>query len=196
MKNTGPTYTDNSLLTIIFHKLNALLLDAGMTVDLLQSQQPTQQGAVSGEHSAAPGGPAIYLYKLFDLPQGHPIVQWDGTVAPVREYHAQIYFTTFQFTALVRQDPEDLDRPTSSDLANIACNLMKTRKFISDLQKLNIGIHRVTEVRNPPFEDDQDRFAFSANFDMVFTYLRELPVQKVPAAKFGQLIITNEGPAF
>lgn len=195
MMDTGPAYTDNTLIEVIIDELDALLKKYGIQAEVAQKNQPEQQGVVGYTESAPPGAPVVYVEKLFDEQYGHPITKWKHDEFPLKEYHTQICFSTFQFSTLVRQSSTDIDRPTASDLAIAVCNLFKTRACVMRLVERNIGIHRVTTVRNPYFEDDQDRYEASPNFDMVFTYLRKLIPVEVPNLQMGEIIITNEGPA-
>lgn len=171
--------TDNQLVQLI-----AGLIDAGVTSGgwqafippAIQKDQPTQQGT--------PTGSAVFLEKLFDDPYGWPMASraYNLTTGNYDEIETQLYRTTFQISGLVKQDPTQVNLPTASDVVNYVKSYVASRQIAMQLQASSgVGIERVTNVRNPPFQDDSDQFEFHPNFDIVVSYTRTI-VFSVPAA--------------
>lgn len=168
--------TDSELKQFIVAQLDAFMpLDpvlatlTGLTV--AASFQPRQQGMQDG--------PVIYFVKLFDKRYGFPSVK-DTFVDPVppdpvgtmRHTETQLYETHYQFMALVPQDPTDVDGVSESDALNCVAGIIASDAFRAQMNAVGLGILRVTEVRNPYFQDDRDRFEASPSFDVVFTNSR------------------------
>lgn len=152
--------TDNELLAILIGILDPAF--SGMA-DVLQANQPTQQGV--------PTGPAIFIAKLFDNRFGH--VQrddrWDEEQAKMVHTERVVLETTFQVSGLAIQDPADTSKPTASDLVRRAATVMQSSVTIEALQRNGLGILRITQIRNPYIVDDKQRFEASPSFDFVIT---------------------------
>jgi hypothetical protein len=159
--------TDNELIRLFLPIINANLTNFGYTdVTVKQSQQPTIQGANSN--------PAVFFYKLYDKRYGFLRRDdvWDADASTMTHTESQMYETTFQVVAMVMQNPLTPYQYTASDLVNEVAAIMQsdsTRKSLSDA---NVGVLRVTEVRNPYFKDDYDKFEAFPSFDFTLTYRR------------------------
>jgi hypothetical protein len=120
--------------------------------------------------------------KLFDIPRGFPEVKNtlndDGTAT---ETETQPLETHFQVSALLIENPEDLSRPTASDVANFMAMWLASRAVSRVLRQHAVNLLRVTLVRNPYFSDDKNREEAMPNFDLVLTHTRVLS-STVPAA--------------
>lgn len=130
--------------------------------------QPRQQGAASG--------PIVYFVKLFDHRHGSPkredLIDGSGTIFGHTE--RQLMESTFQLTAWIPQQPEDVTALTESDVLNIVSAIMQSDALIGVFWDAGVGIQRVTDVRNPYFTDDRDRFEAEPSFDIVFSHYRNL----------------------
>lgn len=155
--------TDNDLIRLFLPIITTGLTSDGYTgVSVLQSNQPTQQGTVSA--------PVVYFFKVSDKRYGflNRSNIWDGTEMIHTE--EQVYETTFQIMALVRQNPMITNSYTASDLVNEVASIMQSDATRQTLIDAGVGILRVMELRNPYFTDDQDIFEASPSFDFTLTY--------------------------
>ena len=119
----------------------------------------------------------VYFFKIGDKRYG-----WKASkntfVAPVppdpvgtmTHTETQLYESTFQFMALAPQGPDSVT--TESDILNLVAGIIASDANLAALQAQGVGILRVTDVRNPYFTDDRDRFVASPSFDVVFTHKR------------------------
>jgi len=138
-------------------------------VIVIQKNSPTQQGTVTGK--------SVYLEKLFDLPRGWPMTTYTPVDAfNVTESVEQLYETNFRISSLSWQDPAlpDAQVVTASDIVN-QINLffmLPSRQLM--LTALGVRILRISEVRNPYFENDDHQFEAHPNFDIVTTHSRTI----------------------
>ena len=137
-------------------------------VQVTQAAQPTQQGI--------PTTATIFMTKLPDYRYGSrgmkdewiPDTVEGGGVQ--RHTETQIYESTFQLNALAPQDPRITDQATAADIVNFAAYIMQSDATIRTLRENGVGIERVTQVRNTPFQDDRDQWEYSSSFDFVLTH--------------------------
>lgn len=94
------------------------------------------------------------------------------TTAPSSMVHTetQNYETTFQLSALATQNPATPSQYTASDLVNLCAYILQSNTAIATFEAQNVGILRVTEVRNPYFMDDRDQWEASPSFDFTLTH--------------------------
>lgn len=139
-------------------------VDGGPGVLVYQANQPTQQGV--------PSTPGAFLYIISHKPTGFPSKTnvWDEVNSVMVHTELQQYETTFQISFLSTQDPNQTTQYTAGDLANLFRYILQSDATIMQLEANNVGILRVTDVRNPYFDDDRGRFEASANFDFVLTH--------------------------
>ncbi len=122
--------------------------------------------------------------KLFDLRYGWTArteLTYDEANDVFQAPEVQKTATTFQIGSLVIQDPQDLTIPTASDVVNYMAMWLASQSTIKAFLAQGVEMLRVTEVRNPYFEDDRHRNEASPTFDIVLLHDRILP-QTVPAA--------------
>ena len=166
--------TDNELLALVIGIIRAGLTAQSITAVVRQANQPRQQGT--------PTEPTILINKVSNKRYGY--MQRSDTWIPeesiMRHTEKQWFETTFQIGALSIQNPTDLEQLTASDLVNTVAQIMQTDATLLTLRAENVGIYRVTNVRNPYFLDDKDRFEASPSFDFTLTheqvYISEVPV--------------------
>lgn len=166
--------TDVELFTLIRAQLVAGLSDAGVTAQVLQAYQPTQEGATTG--------PALYMHKIGDKRYGFPKQQqvWNDTAGSFDVASVQVYESTFQITAW---RPETAtSEATASDLANLAAGLLQTPWIQANLLAAGVNILRVTEVRNPFGTNDRDQFMAEPSFDFTLTHSRTIMSTTPPAS--------------
>jgi len=158
---------DNELIALIRATIIAQEAAAGIPgLPIKQAFQPTQQGA-----NTEPTG---YLYKIGDRRVGFPRVSdaWDEQNSRMVHTELQKYETTFQFSALATQDPKAPRQYTASDVLNLAAYTLQSSAAIAAFEARGVGVLRVTDVRNPNFLDDRQRFEASPSFDATFTHDR------------------------
>jgi hypothetical protein len=157
---------DNQLIQVFLPIITTGLTNAGFTgVTVKQANQPTQQGINLT-------APAIYFYKIGDHRYGHVYREdvWDPISSSMVYTETQQYETTFQISALVLQDPTNINAYTASDLVNTVAQIMQSASTIQTLVSNAIGLLRVMDVRNPYFVDDRDQFEASPSFDFILTH--------------------------
>lgn len=168
--------TDNQLIQFMAAQLDAAMVASNWNYIVLQKDNPTLEGI--------PSAPAVFFEKLFDHAYGWPIEDLEYNKPPVDNYsdnETQLLETTFQISALVIQDPSNLNLPTASDVVNYLNLWLRHWVTLQQFRTQNVGILRVTQIRNPWFEDDRHRFEAHPNFDLVLTHQNVLTMT-VPAA--------------
>ncbi len=158
---------DNELFAALVTIMNAGLVARGRSgIGVRQSYQPTQQGT--------PRAPTIFLHKIGDRRYGYlkRVSAYNNQPLDPKIIHIETQFmeTRFQVNALAIQDPAVLNSLTASDIVNIASSIMQSDATRAALKALGIGILRVTELQNPYFIDDKERYEASPSFDFILTH--------------------------
>lgn len=156
---------DNDLIRLFLPIINTGLTNAGYTgVTVKQGNQPTQQGVNTN--------PSVYFYKLYDKRYGflRRDDEWDLDNDTMIHTEIQLYETTFQIESLVRQIPLTPYQYTASDLINEVAAIIQSDYARQILTSSNVGILRVSDVRNSYFTDDRDQFEAIPSFDFTLTH--------------------------
>lgn len=156
---------DNQLIALIISTLVAGEATAGIAgTPIAQAFQPTQQGVNTQ--------PTAFIYKIADKRYGYPRWEdvWNPDTSAIDHVESQQYETTFQLSALATQNPKTPNQYTASDICNLCAHILQSAAGVQTLQAQGVGIERVTDVRNPPFQDDRSRFEFNPSFDFVVTH--------------------------
>lgn len=158
---------DNDLFTLVRSVILAGLAARGYAGwDVARKFQPVQQGANSAG--------TVYLFKITDKRYGSPqeVTTWDDAGGVLTRDESQQYTTTLQASVLLTEttDPAAL---TASDVANDVCAIMQAPDTLAALQAQQVGIFRVTDVRNPYDVNDRNAYAADPSFDFVLTHRRE-----------------------
>lgn len=186
--------TDNQIIQFMAEQLDAASAASGWFYPVLQKNNPTLEGI--------PTFPAIFFEKLFDHHYGWPIEQWTYNSPPQDNFsqgEMQLIETTFQISTLVIQDPENLAMPTASDVANYIKLWLSHWVTLDVFRSQNVGVLRISQIRNPYFEDDRHRFEAHPNFDLVLTHYNTLTMtvnaanQAVPMPAPPAMGIDGEG---
>jgi hypothetical protein len=82
----------------------------------------------------------------------------------------QQYETTFQLSALATQNPATPTQYTASDICNLCAAILQSSVAIQTFEANGVGIERVTDVRNPYFDDDRQQNSASPSFDYCLTH--------------------------
>lgn len=143
-------------------------------VQMARNYQPRQHGASNS--------PYVYFFKIGDHRHGHVLRKDAYNVGDEQFDHTemQVYETTYQFSAWIPQDPNNVTRLTESDILNVVAGVMQSDAIISAFRAQGVGILRVTEVRNPYIVDDRNQFEAIPTFDVVLTHKR-ISVSTIPA---------------
>ena len=157
--------TVNSLMIEVRHLLLVLLAEQGLTdVQVLAAYQPTAQGREMN---------AIYFF-----PVGLPRAGWQGrsytspdtgSGAGIRTERQQME-VSMPFEAFT----DIAFRLRAADLLTTAAMIMHSLSFITAARQANIGVQRITALRNPYFKNESDRFEASPSFDIQFSYHRAM----------------------
>ena len=144
--------------------INGLIAAGYSGVQVKQANQPTQQGANTA--------PTVYFYKLSDKRYGFLRRSDDYSDEDATMYHSEIQFyeSQFQVSSLVRQSPLTPYEYTASDLVNEVSMILQSSYCLDILTAANIGVLRISNIRNPYFMDDRDQFEASPSFDFTLTY--------------------------
>ncbi len=156
---------DNDLIRLFLPIISSDLVSYGYPgVTVKQSNQPTMQGANSN--------PTVYFYKLFDKRYGWLFREskYNEDTEIMSHTEMQMYETTFQIGSLVMQNPSTPYQYTASDLINSVAAIMQSDSTRATLAASNVGILRITDVRNPYFKDDYDKFEAFPSFDFTLTH--------------------------
>lgn len=143
-------------------------------VKLKRNFQAQQQGADTT--------PYVYFVKIGDHRYGH-VSRKDKYVLlddAFRHTETQQYETTYQFSAWVPQDPKDVTGLTESDILNLVSGIIQSDAILAAFRAQDVGILRVTDVRNPYIVDERDQFEAVPSFDVVLTHKRT-SVSTIPA---------------
>jgi hypothetical protein len=157
--------TDNQIYAIMFPLITAGLTKRGVAnVTVLQSYQPTQQGAASGR--------SVYLFSLHDDPVGFVRRDsvYDTVDAQMRATELQTWTGTYQVNALAIQEPGDITGLTAKDIVKAVRQTLQSSDTIGTLRSSGLAILRIGQLNNPTFTDDKGRFEYSPSFDFVLTY--------------------------
>ena len=63
---------------------------------------------------------------------------------------------------------------SARDLAQLTADILQSDLAIAQLSAQNVGVYRITDVREPYPTNDRDRFELSPSFDVTLTSLRVL----------------------
>jgi hypothetical protein len=157
--------TDNERFAILFPLIKEGLTARGVeNTEVLQSYQPTQQGAISGR--------AVYLSILPSVPVGHPKRNsyFDAGDDTEKYEEVQTYIANYQVNAYSPQKPNETTSLTAMDILKAVRQTLQSSATIARLRDEKLAILRVNELRSLNFVNDKDRFEYSPSFDFALTY--------------------------
>lgn len=157
---------DNQLIDVLATKIEAAVAAAGWAFTVLQKNQPTQEGI--------PEAGSVWFEKISDYKYGSmkKSCVYRSQTNDFLETNTQVMETTFQISAFVIQDVSNLNLPTASDALNHVCLYLQSFQTIEALKQLGVSTMRVTDLRNPFFIDDNERFEGNPTFDIVLQHER------------------------
>jgi hypothetical protein len=161
--------TDNQLIQLFLPLLKAGLAAPPynlLDLQIVQNYQPQQQGLISVPtlyFQKVPGGKNYGFLGRNNL--------WN--VGTTQEDHVEQQYkeATYQFMAMVTQEPSNVNQMTSSDLADYAAAVLGSDACRTAVSAGGAAILRIQELPNPYILDDHDRFVAVANFSVTFQYL-------------------------
>ncbi len=163
---------DNLIIAKLIALIKAGATNAGIPdIIIKQSFQPTKQGVNSA--------PTAYMFKVGDRRVGSPYRTdiWDAGLEKMVHTEMQQYESTFQIAALVTQDPSTPAAMTASDVLNRISYILQSSASIQSLEDYDLGILRITDVRNPYFENDKEQYQASPSFDLTITHKQSIITQ-------------------
>lgn len=165
---SGDSMKDSELIPLFTGILENALVSEGVTdCPVAQLFQPTQQPRNEE-------GKGVYFQILFTRRHGSP--QRTEVFDPVKDLfihtEQQQVVSTIQISVFYPADPTSDFLLTSHDLASQLCMRMQTDGCIRTLRAAGAGVTRITEVRNPNFDNEQDQSEFVPNFDLQINYNR------------------------
>ena len=161
--------TDNQLAILLREQLLLGFIRQGYTtLPVIENYQPTTQGRVTEA--------AVYFHALPEQRYGwqHRKRKFNLEENKITTTESQWMLSRFQVYALAPQDPTDLTLPTAKDLCNLAAMICNSELFVDALIKAGAGVHRITQVRNPYFVNDQGQFEASPSFDVIISHKRSI----------------------
>ena len=158
--------TTYELFKFVKEKVDAYLATnpAYAGLDLGQSFQPTSQGAEANQQLAM----ELIIDRKIGWPQRKEI--WNDANQDFDHRELRQMESDFQMSALVLEDPQQPQLPTARDILVDVSTFLESTEFIEMLEEQDMGILRVTEIRNPKFENDQSDFQASPSFDFTLTH--------------------------
>jgi hypothetical protein len=165
---------DAAIQKIIKDTLVAGLVTRGVAgVTIKQGRQPRQ--------ATVPTAPTIfYTYKSrkrWGWPSNSDKVNDDGTITTTR---AQVIHTTFQVSAIAPVSAADPLALTSSDLNNLAADIMTSEPAIASYVAQDCNVFRIQDLPGLWFQDNNAQNVLWASFDIIFTH-KDVSVSSSPA---------------
>ena len=173
MDGKGSCVLDNNIIQVFRPLIINGLSNFGITADLKQNFQPTKQGA----NILA----TVYFFKIGDKRVGsvNRDSYWDVDLEKMFYTEEQVYETTFQINALVKQSPSVIGL-TASDVVNYVSSILQSRNTIDVLAGSSLSIYRISDIRNPYFLADDNNYEANPSFDFILqhnqTITSEVPI--------------------
>jgi len=158
---------DNQVLRVLLPILSSGLVALGVSGILIkQSYQPRQTGVEIS--------PTLYIHKIQAQRYGFP-GRKDTYNSTNRNFDHQESIwrnPTWQVDGLSTQDPNNIQQLTASDIVEAAADVLQQSATREALLQQDIGILRITNIREMYFVDDRERHEQRPSFDFTLTYRR------------------------
>ena len=113
------------------------------------------------------------------------------TAGPAQVYtETQQYITSFQMSSLATQDPANTESLTASDILNYGISVLQSGNTIAALEAQGVGILNISQIRNPYFSDDRQRYEASPNADFRLTH-KQIVTTVVPVVTSDEIQILS-----
>lgn len=152
-------------------------------IPVIRSYQPTEQG-VSTNATVYYDTISNYQYGFL----GRSAFPNNPDPDKMNLVETQYYEATYQISGLVISNPLNTNTFTALDLVSTVASILSSDASRETLKLSDIGILRITDIRNQNFIDDRDRFEQSPNFDFVLTY-KQVNISEIPIVKTTELDI-------
>jgi hypothetical protein len=136
---------------------------------------------ITGNPTIASNGSGTGGTGTYNLSASFSVSSEAMTTATMTMVHTeeQQYETTFQLSALATQNPATPTQYTASDICNLCAAILQSSVAIQTFEANQVGIERVTDVRNPYFDDDRQQNEASPSFDYCLTH-KQIIVSTTP----------------
>lgn len=153
------------------------LADNGINAEMTQSYQPTSQG-VDPEIT-------VFMENINDRRHGFRKVDeiWNAGNNDFDHVETQQMETDFQMGCIAIQDPTKTGQLSAKDILNIVAAGLQSQFTIEALRAQDMGILRITDIRNPKFSNDASDFQASPSFDFTVTH-KTVTIKTRPKAEF------------
>lgn len=176
--------TDNQVWEIIIATIKAGLLARGLTPDVMQSYQTTQQGATVHD--------VVLLHSIDSKRYGFPedTSYWDDISLQMVQQQSYWLERTYQVDCLLGNANIDPNSKTALDYVEAVSTILQTSPTVESLRAAGVGILRIQPLRVGYFVDDKGRHEQVPSFDFTLTYQQVLqstaiPLDTVDAATYG-----------
>ncbi len=121
-------------------------------------------------------GPTVYLHKVIAARVGFQSRKDVFNPANNNFDHTETIWRapTWQVDGLSTQDPSSLIQLTASDIVEATADVLQLASTRETLLRNNIGIQRITTVRQDYFLNDRERHQQRPSFDFVLVYRHEI----------------------
>lgn len=116
---------------------------------------------------------AVYFHEIHTRRYGWPQKkeEWNPLLQVFEQVQSQQNETTYQFNVVyLVTEPYGT---TAHELARMVADCMASDMFLDNMRVEDISILRITDVRNPSFQNDQGVWEQSPSFDATITYRDE-----------------------
>ena len=179
---------DNDLIDLLATKIEEGLANAGLSLVVLQLEQPTQQGVEEN---------AIYLQKLFDQEYGWAQNTKTRLATPDKKINSkdsQQVITPFQISIFYQIIPDaSASQPTASDILNYLKTYLNHRTIMQQFRAAGVGVLRITKIGNDAHHNDYSQYQLMPRMqiDLVHTREIELAIDSITSLE-GKVININE----
>ncbi len=156
---------DLQVFILIKSIIDNFLVNQGVTgVSVKQNYQPTMQGT--------PEGPAVFVHSINTNRYGHAIEKnvYNETTELFDQSNEFWRRKSFQVMARVQLNPTDENQITAADLVNMVADSLNMSDTRQTLLSSDIGIERITQVREPYIVNEKERFESEPSFDFTLSY--------------------------
>lgn len=137
-------------------------------IDIKQAYQPKKQGVNTQD--------TVYLFKITSRRASHQDIKFKFNVGNDNFDTSESYWleANFQLNAIIEKDIQNENSLTSYDIVDLCSALLQSAAARQKLLEDDIGILRITDIRNPYSIDDRDQFDQDPSFDFKLTYRQTL----------------------
>lgn len=156
---------DNQIIALIISIMRSGLDSIGLNDVLIKQQwQPRQSGIETQD--------TLYLSKILATRYGFPSRKdvYDESTGQFTHTETIWRTPTFQFSGYALQNPDNVNETTASDITEMAADVMQTSATRLLLLDQNVGIIRITDVRENYFVNERGRYQQNPSFDFVLSY--------------------------